>query len=69
MVRGKGEEMRAQDMTYEKGFSDGYKLAHEELQESYKKLGELYSTVQTRYIVVTQEKYDEIIKKSKEVSK
>jgi hypothetical protein len=56
-------ENTAQYRTYENGFADGYKAAQDNLLKAWEELGRAMAVVPIRYIVVTQEKYDEMIKK------
>ena len=52
--------MSARDLTYEQGFSDGYEMAIKRYQNIIQELVKMQPAPQ--YIVVTQERLDEIKK-------
>lgn len=52
--------MSARDLTYEQGFSDGYKIALEHYQNIIQELVKMQPA--PKYIIVTQERLDEIKK-------
>ena len=59
------EKQTAQYRTYENGFSDGYKKALDDLKPIYEELNKKLALHTPTYMVVTQEKYDEILKEMK----
>lgn len=56
--------MNAKYLTYEQGYSDGYKIATEHYQKIIQELAKMQPP--PRYIVVTKERFEELKKEGKE---
>lgn len=56
--------MNAKDLTYEQGYSDGYKSATDHYQKIIQELVKMQP--QPQYIVVTKERFEQLKKEAKE---
>jgi len=52
--------MNAKDLTYERGYSDGYEIATKHYQKIIQELAKMQPP--TRYIVVTEERFEQLRK-------
>ena len=53
---------QTQYRTYENGYADGYRAGQISYQAIFDKAVEMISKTQVKYLVVTQEKFDELMK-------
>ena len=61
------ERNKASYKTYENGYTDGFKAGQQSVQSMFDEAVRMLQNNTPRYLVVTQEKYDEILKGKNEV--
>jgi hypothetical protein len=63
------ERDRASYRTYENGYADGFRAGQMSIQLLYDEPSKMIQTNAPHYLIVTQEKYDEIVRKAKKGGK